>query len=49
MNNETNFNGITRGRMKQFPTDENEVAQFQATLNKQSDWKCCEKRNIQKF
>lgn len=28
MNNETNFKDITRGRTKQLPTDENEVAQF---------------------
>lgn len=35
MNDETNFNNITRGRMRQFPRDENEVAQFEATLNKE--------------
>lgn len=37
MNNETNFKDITRGRTKQFPTDGNEVAQFEATLDKESD------------
>lgn len=42
MNNETNFNYITRVRTKQFPTDESEVAQFEATLNKESDGKPCD-------
>lgn len=49
MNNETNFNYITRVRRKQFPTDESEVAQFEATLNKESDGKPCDQRNIQKL
>lgn len=49
MNNETNFKDITRGQTKQLPTDENEAAQFKATLNKESDWKPCDQRNIQKF